>query len=127
MGIKREWRRFHCSMALVLTFSMLVSAFVGFGFSRTAQAAASDADRITTVQSPAYRSDITSDTITIDFTNKLGTTAKVYSQKQPSDLNNNSNGTKDLVGDVTLVDGHGSIAFPASQYPNHWAVNKEDS
>ncbi|QHW33172.1 hypothetical protein GZH47_21890 [Paenibacillus rhizovicinus] len=118
MRIKREWQRYHRSMALLLTFSLLVSAFVGFGFPNTVQAAADDGDRITSVISPAYRSDITSNTINIEFYNKLGTTAKVYSQKQPADLNNNNNGTKDLVGDVTLADGNGSIAFPASQYPN---------
>lgn len=117
MRITRGWRRLDRSMALLLTFSLLVSAFVGLGKPATVQAAASDGDRITSVISPAYRSDITSNTVTIEFYNKLGTTAKVYSQKQPADLNPNSNGTKDLIGDVTLEDGHGSIDFPASEYP----------
>ncbi|SFI98396.1 Glycosyl hydrolases family 16 [Paenibacillus sp. UNC496MF] len=117
MRNKRGWSRNRRSMALLLTFSMLISAFVGFGFPRSVQAADSDADRITSVLSPAYRSDITEDTVTIEFYNKLGTTAKVYSQKQPGDLNNTANGTKELVGEVTLADGHGSVDFPASEYP----------
>lgn len=118
MGMKREWTRFNRSMALLMTFAMLISSFVGFGFANKVQADAASGDQYTTVTSPAYRSDITSNTITISFHNALGTTAKVYSQKQPSDLSNTSNGTKDLVGEVTLVNGDGSVQFPASQYPN---------
>ncbi|NBD28131.1 sugar-binding protein [Paenibacillus glycinis] len=117
MGIKREWGRLHRAMAFLLTFSMLISTFIGFGFPRTVRAAGDDGDRFTTVTSPAYRSDITSNVITITFHNALGTTAKVYSQKQPGDLNNTTNGTKDLVGDVTLANGDGSVQFPASEYP----------
>ncbi|MBB6732341.1 hypothetical protein H7C18_15580 [Cohnella sp. CBP 2801] len=72
----------------------------------------------TDVQSPALRSNLTDDNVTVAFTNATGATAKVWSQKQPSDTSViNTNGTKDLVADVTMADGAGSFVFPASKFP----------
>ncbi|MEK0314598.1 chitobiase/beta-hexosaminidase C-terminal domain-containing protein [Cohnella sp. 56] len=72
----------------------------------------------TDVLSPALRSNLTTDNVTVTFTNATGATAKVWSQKQPSDPSQiNTNGTKDLVADVTLANGAGSFVFPASQFP----------
>ncbi|MEK0314597.1 chitobiase/beta-hexosaminidase C-terminal domain-containing protein [Cohnella sp. 56] len=72
----------------------------------------------TDVQSPALRSDLTTNDVTVTFTNASGATAKVWSQKQPSDPSQiNTNGTKDLVANVTLANGAGSFVFPANQYP----------
>ncbi|ALS29636.1 concanavalin A-like lectin/glucanase domain-containing protein [Paenibacillus sp. 32O-W] len=78
---------------------------------------AGDGDRITSVISPAYRSEINEDTVTVEFYNKIGTSAIVYSQKQPDDLNADSNGLRDVVGEVELIDGYGSVEFQASEYP----------
>ncbi|WP_194843257.1 sugar-binding protein [Paenibacillus sp. B01] len=109
----------HRSMMLVMAFAMLLSSLMsGTGLQGIAKAAESGAgDRFTSILSPAYRSEITDDTIDIEFYNQLGTTAKIYSQKQPADLASDSNGTKELVGEVALTSGNGTISFPASQYP----------
>ncbi|MBW7456930.1 hypothetical protein K0U00_23110, partial [Paenibacillus sepulcri] len=121
MELIRRFRRINRSMAFILTFAMVLSSFLGMSFQvKTAKAEeppVSESDRITSVISPDYRSEINDDTISVEFYNKIGTSAVVYSQKQPDDLSTDSNGTRDVVGQVNLVDGHGTVEFKASEYP----------
>lgn len=72
----------------------------------------------TTVITPEYRSDISGDT-QIEFVCLGGTTASVYVQKQPNDLNNvDTNGTREAIGGIiTLDNGRGVVTFPADEYP----------
>lgn len=72
---------------------------------------------ITKVTSPAYRSDINENTINVKFENGKGTKAVVYAQQQPGDLSTESNGTRNTVAEVNLVNGRGNFSFPASTYP----------
>ena len=112
------WMR-NQSIGGILTFFLVLSSFAGLSFQvKTAHAEDTTvSDRITSVISPAYRSVINDDTITVEFYNKIGTSAIVYSQKQPDDLSIDSNGSRDEVGQVDLVDGYGSVEFKASEYP----------
>jgi len=96
---------------------MIFASFAGLNVRTQTAHAAAPANR-TDVQSPALRSNLTTNNVTVTFTNATGATAKVWSQKQPSDPSQvNTNGTKDLVADVTLTNGAGSFVFPASQFP----------
>ena len=117
----RRFRPMNRFVGGVLTIAIVLSGFVTLGSPlKTVQAEElpeGEGDRITSVISPAYRSDILEDTITIEFYNKLGTSAIVYTQKQPDDLSIDSNGTRDIVGEVELVNGYGSVEFRASEYP----------
>lgn len=72
---------------------------------------------VTVVTAPEYRSAIATPTIDISFYNGQGTEAIVYSQKQPTDLDIHSMGSRDIIGEVDLVDGHGSVQFNATEYP----------
>ena len=67
--------------------------------------------------SPAYRSDITENSIAVTFANECGKLAKIYSQKQPDDLTNATNGSKHLVATVEMNGGNGTFDFPASEFP----------
>ena len=67
--------------------------------------------------SPPYRSDIKENIISVKFTNEIGKSAKIYSQKQGDDLSVGSNGVKKLVAVVEMQKGVGSFEFPANEFP----------